>query len=386
MRVAVFHNRYAQRGGEDRAVDLEIEGLRKLGHEVHPFLVDSRDLRGVGEVLQAGWSAGWNPQMARRVDAFLDAHPVDVGHVHNFFPLLSPAVHTSLRARGVPVIQTLHNYRLVCANGLFLREGRVCEDCVSRGPWNAVRHGCYRGSRTQTLAWAWATSEHRSRGLWTRLVDRFIAPSGFLRDKLVAAGLPAERIRLKPNAVPDPGEPAWGGRGAVFVGRLSREKGVHVLLEAWKWLGGAPLTVVGAGPDEAELRRRAETIPNVRFTGELSPEGVRSELAAAAFAVVPSIWYENFPLAVVEAFAAGRPVVAPRPTAVSDLVADGLHGLHFELGDSASLAAASLRLAGDPVLCDRMGREARAHYEDCLTPESANQRLAEIYTEVRSSA
>jgi glycosyltransferase involved in cell wall biosynthesis len=386
MRVAVFHNRYAQRGGEDRAVDLEVEGLRKAGHEVHPFLVDSRSLRSTGDVVRAGWRAGWNEETARRVDAFLAAHPVDVGHVHNFFPLLSPAVHTALRGRGVAVVQSLHNYRLVCANGLFLRKGRPCEDCVARGPWNAVRHGCYRGSRAQTLAWARATAEHRARGLWTRLVDRFVAPSAFLRDKLAAAGLPAERMRLKPNAVPDPGEPRWGGRGAVFVGRLSREKGVHVLLEAWKWMGGAPLCIVGTGPEEAALRRRAGTLSNVRFTGELSREGVRGELAAATFAVVPSLWYENFPLVVAEAFAAGRPVVAARPTAVSDLVSDGLHGLHFERGDASSLARACLRLVADPELCEQMGREARAHYEEHLTPQRANERLVEIYAEARLSA
>ncbi len=386
MRVAVFHNRYAQRGGEDRAVDFEVECLRKAGHEVHPFLVDSRSLRSPADTLRAGWRAGWNPEVAQRVDAFLAAHPVDVGHVHNFFPLLSPAVHTALRAREVPVVQTLHNYRLVCANGLFLRRARPCEDCVTRGPFNAVRHGCYRGSRAQTLAWARATAEHRARGLWTELVDRFVAPSGFLRDKLVDAGLPRERIVLKPNAVEDPGEPAWGGIGAVFVGRLSPEKGLELLLEAWRGLEGFQLTIVGTGPEEKALRRQAGTIPNVRFTGELSGEGVRAELAGAAFAVVPSLWYENFPRVVAEAFAAGRPVVAARPTAVSDLVVDGATGLHFEMGDPAGLTAACRWLAGDAALCEQMGREARAHYEEQLTPQRCTERLAEIYREACSSA
>jgi len=386
MRIAVFHNRYAQRGGEDRAVDFEVECLRKAGHEVHTFLADSRSLGGLGDALQAGWRAGYRPDVAREVDAFLAAHPVDVGHVHNFFPLLSPAVHTALRGRELPVVQTLHNYRLVCANGLFLRDGSPCEDCVSRGPWNAVRHGCYRGSRLQTMAWARATSEQRARGLWTHLVDRFVAPSAFLRDKLVAAGLPRERFVVKPNAVNDPGEPGFGGSGAVFVGRLSPEKGAGLLLEAWKRLEGAPLTIVGAGPEEAELRRAAGRLPNVRFTGELSAEGVRAELASAAFAVVPSLWYENFPLVVAEAFAAGRPVVAARPTAVSDLVQDGATGLHFERGDAAGLAAACRWLAGDRELCERLGREARAHYAEELTPRRCAERLVEIYSEAGSSA
>jgi glycosyltransferase involved in cell wall biosynthesis len=309
-----------------------------------------------------------------------------VGHVHNFFPLLTSAVHTALRGRGVPVVQSLHNYRLVCANGLFLRDGSPCEDCVSRGPWNAVRHGCYRDSRIQTLAWARATAEHRARGLWTELVDRFVAPSGFLRDKLVSAGLPAERVRVKPNSIGDPGEPAPGGNGAVFVGRLSPEKGARLLLEAWQQMQGEPLTIVGAGPEEEELRRIAGRIPNVRFSGELSAEGVRAELAAAAFVVVPSLWYENFPLVVAEAFAAGRPVVAARPSAVSDLVLDGATGLHFQRGEAAGLAAACRWLAGGAELCLRMGGEARAYYEAELTPERCSERLARIYEEARSSA
>jgi glycosyltransferase involved in cell wall biosynthesis len=379
VRIAVFHNRYAWRGGEDRAVDLEIEGLRKAGHEVSAFLVESREIRTLPERLRVGWRAAWNAEMAQRALDFLEVHPVDVAHVHNFFPLLSPAVHAALRRRGVPVVQTLHNYRLVCANGLFLRAGLPCEDCVARGPWNAVRHACYRGSRLQTLAWARAASEHRRRGLWTELVARFVAPSRFLRRKLVAAGLPAELVADKPNAVPDPGAPRYGGRGGVYVGRLSPEKGVRILLEAWRELRGVPLAIVGAGPDERWLRTHAAGLPGARLLGALPRDGVERAFAEAAFAVAPSLCYENFPLAVAEAFAAGRPVVAPHGTALADLVEDGRTGLLFERGSAPSLAAACRQLADDPALCEQMGRAARAFYEEELLPERSTDRLLSIY-------
>ena len=378
-KVAVFHNRYRQRGGEDRVVDLEVDLLRKAGHEVQTFFVDSRDLRGPADMLRAGWESSWSAAIGRRVARFLDAYPVDVGHVHNFFPLLTPAVHETLARCGVPVVQTLHNYRLVCANGLFLRDGRPCEDCVARGPWNAVRHGCYRGSRLQTAAWARAATRARMRGLWRGLVDRFVAPSGFLRRKLVAAGLPDERFVEKPNPVPDPGAPGAPGEGAVYVGRLAPEKGVGLLLEAWRGLAGVPLCVVGTGPEEARLRETAAGLDGVRFTGELPPHGVQAELTRAAFVVAPSLCYENFPLAVAEAFAAGRPVVASHPTALSDLVEDGRTGLLFASGSAAGLAEACRRLAGDPGLCTEMGREARQRYEEELTPERCAERLEEIY-------
>jgi glycosyltransferase involved in cell wall biosynthesis len=299
--------------------------------------------------------------------------------VHNFFPLLSPAVHAAISDLRIPVVQTLHNYRLLCANGMFLRRGRTCEDCVQRGPWNAVRHGCYRGSRLQTAVWAEQTALHRRRGTWQRWVDLFTTPSEFARRKLLAAGLSPERVVVKANPAADPGEPTFGGRGAVFVGRISREKGVHLLLEAWRHQGGHPLTIVGTGPDEADLRRRAASIPGVRFLGQVDRDGVYAALREASFAVVPSIWYENSPIALAEAMACGRATVAPHRTALGEFVEHGRTGLLFESGDVESLADACRTLLADPPRAEAMGRQARAYYEDRLTPEASLSRLVALY-------
>jgi glycosyltransferase involved in cell wall biosynthesis len=381
MRVAIFHNRYIYRGGEDSVVDMEAELLRKAGHTVHLFIVDNREeIAGSAlGAIRAGLRARWNPIVYDRVTAFLERTAVDVGHVHNFFPLLSPAVHAAIGDLRIPVVQTLHNYRLLCANGMFLRRERPCEDCVTRGPWNAVRHGCYRGSRLQTAVWAEQTALHRRRGTWRRRVDLFTTPSAFARRKLLAAGLPPERIVVKGNPVADLGEPTSGGRGAVFVGRLSREKGVHLLLEAWRRLAGQPLTIVGSGPEEAALRRSASSIPGVRFLGQVDRGRVYAALREAAFAVVPSIWYENFPVAVAEAMACGRPTIAAHPTALDEFVDHGRTGLLFDTGDAGSLADACSALLADPARAEAMGREARAYYEERLTPEVSLARLVALY-------
>jgi len=383
MRIAIFHNRYVYRGGEDSVVDTEAELLRKAGHEVHLFLVDNRDAIAGSPLgaLRAGLRARGSRSMHRRVTAFAAERAIEVAHVHNFFPVLSPAVHAALSECGIPVVQTLHNYRFLCANGMFLRAERVCEDCVSRGPWNAVRHGCYRESRLQTAVWADHTATHRRRETWERHVDCFLVPSAFARTKLLAAGLPPDRIRVKPNSVPDPGPPCAPGRGAAFVGRLSREKGVHLLLDAWREMGGAPLVVAGTGPEAERLGEQAASIPGVRFLGQIGRDRVVDVLQRAAFAVVPSIWYENQPMALAEAMACGRPTIASSPSALDDWVDDGRTGLRFAMGSVSSLAAACSTLLRDPERVAAMGRAARADYEDHLTPEASTSALLEAYAQ-----
>lgn len=385
MRVGIFHNRYLQRGGEDTAVDAETELLAKGGHAVSRLVVDNRDVvagRRLG-ALRTGLRARWNPATVRRVERFLAEHPIDVAHVHNFFPALSASLHAALSSRGVPVVQTLHNYRLLCANGYLLREGRVCEECVAQGPWNAVRHGCYRGSRLQTAVWADATAHHRARGTWDRDVDRFAVPTDFARRKLLSAGLPPERVEVLPLFVPDPGDPTPPGEGAVFAGRLSPEKGVDLLVDAWRELGGAPLTVLGSGPAEAALRERARGVAGVRFAGAVPRDAVLAAIRAAAFVVVPSRWYEISPYGALEALACGRPVVAWREGAVAELVEAERTGLLYARPEPTSVASACRRLLDDADLVGRLGAEARERYLERFAPEPALARLELLYDAAR---
>ncbi len=380
MHIAVFHNRYAQRGGEDAAVDLEVEQLRKADCEVHLFIIESSG--GTGPVAQARalWRAPFDPAMGERAADFLVRHPAEIVHVHNGWPLLTPAVHVTCQAIGLPVVQTLHNYRLACARADFLRDGSPCQACATQGPWQAARYGCWKGSRLASAAWARAINRQRKDGVWTSCVDRFVAPSAFAKQRLVeTAGLPADRIEVLPGPVADPGEAAPPGRGGVYVGRLAVEKGVGLLLDAWRELGGAFLTIVGDGPEAESLRTRSAGLPNVRFTGALPPEGVRAELSRAAFAVAPSLCDETFGLSAAEALAHGRPVVVPEGTALAELVEEGRTGQRFRRGDAASLTAACRKLLLDPERTALLGLEARIAYEERLAPELRTERLLALY-------
>jgi len=297
--------------------------------------------------------------------------------------VLSPAVHETLSARGVPVVQTLHNYRLACANGNLLRAGNVCQECIPRGPWHAVRYGCYRGSRAQTLVWADVVAHHRARDTWRRCVDRFVAPTAFAARMLIDAGLPRERVDVLPYVLADPGDPAPPGRGAVYVGRLAPEKGVDLLIDAWRQMGGgSPLTIVGSGPAEATLREQAREVPGVRFLGALPHGEVLSALRDAAFAVVPSRWFEISPFAAIEALACARPVVAWRGGALAEIVGDGRAGVVFEELDAASVARACARLLASPDLVRDLGAQAREDYLDRYAPDVGLARRERLYAAV----
>jgi glycosyltransferase involved in cell wall biosynthesis len=380
MRVCIFHNRYREPGGEDVAVEAQRELLSKAGHEVSLLAVDNRaEIRGVLSALSVARRTRWNPQTPERANAFLDENPCDVAHVHNFFPLFSPSLHHALTRRGVAVVQTLHNYRLLCANALLQRNGGPCEDCVSRGPWNAVRHGCYRGSRIQTAVWADMISHHRRRGTWKNAVDAFTTPSEFARRKLLAADLPEARVHVVPNPVADPGPVSPPGQGAVYVGRLSPEKGVDLLLEAWRSLSGAPLTIVGDGPERARLQRLAEGLGGVRWLGAVPRDRALSAIASSAFIVLPSRVYEVFPMVALEAFASGRAVVAPDRGALAEVVEPGLSGVHFTSGSAAALADACRGLLSSPEDTRSLGAGARAAYEQDYAPEHTLARLERVY-------
>lgn len=380
MRIAIFHNRYRERGGEDAAVDAQRELLVKAGHDVRLHSVDNRDeIRGVVGALRAGRRARWNPSTRARVAGWLAESRPDVAHVHNFFPVLSPSLHHALAERRIPVVQTLHNYRLVCANGLLRRAGAPCRECVDRGPWRAVRYGCYRGSRIQTAVWSDMIATHRRRGTWHDCVDRFVAPSEAARRELVAGGLPAARTLVIPNPVADPGAPTPPGTGAVCVGRLSPEKGLDLLLDTWQMQGDVPLTLVGGGPEEARLRARAASLPNVRFLGEVSRDRALAAMAAASFVVVPSLAPEVFGMTTLEALASARPVVVPRGSAMAELVDAGRTGLHFESGDATSLAEACRALAADSETAASLGEEGRRDYEDYFAPDVVLAALEGLY-------
>jgi len=386
MRIFTIHTYYQQRGGEDESFAAEVALLRERGHEVLALTFHNQELDRMPPWRQ-GLVTLWNREAYRRVRESIRQHRPDLMHVHNTFSLTSPAVVHAAKAEGVPVVMTLRNYRLLCVNALFFREGRVCEDCLGRLPWRGVVHGCYRDSRLASLGVASMLALHRALGTWN-LVDRFIALTEFARQKFIEGGLPAEKIVVKPNFVhPDPGPGEGRGGYALFVGRLSPEKGVRTLLRAWALLGGrVPLKVVGDGPLADEVQEAARRLPGVEWLGRKSPKEVYALMGEAAFLVFPSEWYETFGRVAIEAFAKGTPVVASRIGAVGEVTEDGRTGLHFRPGDAEDLAAKVEWAWAHPREMAEMGREARREYEQKYTAEKNYEMLMAIYERARATA
>ncbi len=381
VRILILHNRYREQGGEDVVVAAEAALLRSKGHVVWEEVADNRELEeGLRTAVEAVWSRSAQRRVAKRIR---ELGP-DVVHVHNTFVRLSPSVYYACRDAGVPVVQTLHNYRLMCPSGIFFRGGRPCEDCRGRLGWPGVWHGCYRRSRVATASVAATVALHSFLGTWHRLVDLYVAPTEFARRKFIEGGLPEERVLVKPHFVaPDPGVGGGGGGYALFVGRLVVEKGVRTLLEAWKRLGGgkdAPaLWIVGDGPLAGEVMETQKGKPGLRWLGRLPRPAVMALMKRAEFLVFPSEWYESFGLVIAEAYAVGLPVVAAAIGAAAELVKDGWTGLHFRPGDPEDLAVKAFQLFSWREKLEQMRRAARAEYEARYSSEANYEMLLAIY-------
>ena len=378
MRILQVHNTYQRAGGEDAVVANEGVLLTDHGHEVRLWSKDNAAITGPWAKLRTARQVPYSHRARRQIGQVIAEFRPDVAHVHNFFPLLTPAVYDAIRDAGVAVVQTLHNYRTICAGALLLRDGRPCEDCIGGSPYQGALHGCYRGSRLASVAVARMIARHRGRGTWRTKVDRFIALTEFARTKFVEAGFPRDKIAVKPNFVEDGGTrvPEGSRSGALFVGRLSPEKGIGTLLAAWRGLD-VPLRIAGDGPLLSMVR--GANPPNVAPLGGLPPEAVSQEMTRAAFLAMPSEWYETFGLVIVEAFCQGLPVIASRLGAMAEIVEDGVTGLHFTPGDAQDLAA-KVRWASDhPEEMLEMGRTARRIYEQKYTPKVNYDQLIAVY-------
>jgi glycosyltransferase involved in cell wall biosynthesis len=383
MRILLAHNFYKQPGGEDVVFNNEGELLRTGGHVVEKLIVASDGITGPWTKIRVAVQTAYSAEGGKLMAQILRSFRPDVVHIHNFFPLLTPAVYDACQAAGVPVVQTLHNYRLLCASAHLYRNARPCEDCIGASPYQAVLHSCYRGSRVGSMAVARMIDFHRRHDTWNTRVDRFIALTEFARSRFLAAGIRAERMTVKPNFVPDPGLPDEMAdirrTGALFVGRLSPEKGIAILLAAWQRLQ-EPLVIAGDGPMRLEVERIAGQ--GVEYRGHLSAHAAQQAMRAAAFLIMPSEWYETFGMVIAEAYANSLPVIASRLGAMAELIEDCVTGLHFTAGDANDLAQKVEWAAAHPQEMRAMGRRARQVYETKYTPEVNYRRLIAIYEAV----
>ncbi|MFE4957908.1 glycosyltransferase [Streptomyces sp. NPDC056653] len=387
MHVLVVHNRYAsaQPSGENKVVDQEVALLRGAGHRVEVFERRSDDIaaRSLLGKVAVPLLVPWNPAVRAELAARLRTERPDVVHVHNVFPLLSPAVLAACADAGVPAVATLHNYTQVCPPGTLQRDGRPCTECVGSAPLPAVRHGCYRSSRLATVPLAVSLSVNRRR--WWSGVERFFCISAAQRDVLVRAGMPAERLAVKHNFVPEPGARRDGdGEHLLYLGRLAEAKGVRLLMAAWDEIAvgggvGVPLVVAGAGPLEREVTAWAAGRDDVRYVGLYDQAECRQAIARSIAVVAPSTWLEAFGLVVVEAMAAGVPAVAAGHGAFVELVEDGVTGLLHRPGEPASLASCLRRITAETARNREMGQATRRRYEQHFSPAVGLERLVEGY-------
>jgi len=384
MKILVVHNHYQRPGGEDVVARTEKELLNARGHQVVEYVRHNDEIAGYGPWRKATLAARivWAWDSHREIRALLERERPHIAHFHNTFPLISPAAYYACRYAGVPVVQSLHNPRLVCPAATFQRNHRVCQDCLGRKfAWPAMLHACYRGSRAETFVVAAMLTIHWQLRTWNRLVDRFIVCTDFYRRKFVEAGLPAEKIAVKPHFVEDYGVRPTARTYALFVGRLAPEKGVDTLLKAWRKLSRIPLGVRGEGPLEGNVQRLAEESGGaVQLLSRLARSELVGLMQGARFLVWPSEgYYETFGYVAAEAFSCGIPVVASRVGVAEEIVEDGRTGLHFTPGDPQDLAAKVEWAWTHPAEMEAMGRAARAEYEGKYTAERNYPMLMEIY-------
>lgn len=379
------HYRSSAPSGEDAVYRNERALLEQHGHTVtllERFNDDIDDSTLMSKISIARETA-WSQSSYDAVAKLIRKSKPDVAHFHNTFPQLSPSVYSACQDNGVPVVQSLHNYRLVCANGLLLRNGKPCEDCLTGGVINALKHRCYRHSLPATSALVWMQVSNRNRGTYAEKVNRYIVPARFPIPRLVKGGLPEYRLAVKPNFLPEP--PAYSGERenyAIFVGRLTAEKGVHTLIEAWKKIPDITLKILGDG----EMRPVLEQIVrehglNVEFFGYLGRTEVLQMVARAAFQILPSECYEGFPMALLEAYASGTPVLVSRLGSLDELVVEGNTGHKFEAGNPDALAQMALQMMADKAQLSCLGGRAREEFEQHYTADRNYEQLMNIYRE-----
>jgi glycosyltransferase involved in cell wall biosynthesis len=391
LRVLQVYNEYRSHGGEDTVVHLEAELLRQHGHQVELLRVSTKELDGAGflRLAAAGFGTAWSFRGYSMMKKAIARFSPEVVHVHNTFPLLSPSVFWAADRAGVPVVQTLHNYRLTCANSLLLRDDRPCQECVGHFPWPGLRHRCFGSSFVRTAAVTSMNAIHQWLGTYQNKVHAFIVLTAFSKEILARAGLPRERIHVKPNFSPAMVKlisPRL--RRFIFAGRIARFKGVHLLLEAWARLApaGHQLLIAGDGPDRVELQQRFAGHANIVWCGSQSREKVIDLIASSRWLVLPSLAYENFPMSVLEALSAGTPVIVPNHGAFAAIVSDGVEGLLFSAGDTISLST-SLQAALDASesAWTQWSANAREKHLSDYTARSNYAQLMSIYQEAAES-
>jgi len=386
MKVLQVHNYYQIPGGEDQTVYKEKELLRENGNEVILYCWNNKEILNysLSQKMSFPFNVIYNLKIVKEIREIIEREKPDIAHIHNVFLLISPSVYYALKNMNVPVVQTVHNYRFLCPNGLFLNnDGKICERCKNGNFFNAIPRKCYRNSYLQTFGMAFTLCLHRKLRTFVKKIDVFISPSKFLKKKLIEGGIPENKIVIKPYFVKcGEIEPGYEfGNYAVYMGRLSREKGLFTLFRAWKGVPVLTLKIIGEGPIQSELENFViqEKIANVEFLRFIGGPKRFEILKKAMFMVFPSEWYENLPYAIIESFACGVPVVGSRIGGVRELIEDGVTGFFFEPGNVDDLSRKIAKLVENKELLLKMRHNARKLAEERYSEEVGYKNLMDVY-------
>lgn len=377
-KVIVLHNKYKIPGGEDSVVFNETTLLKQFGHEVEIVYFSNDDIAGLKQKITTGLNAIYSWSANQKISTVIENFKPDLIHVHNTFPKISPSVFYLANEKKIPIVQTIHNYRLVCPGALLLRDEKVCEECVSsKFAYKSIIKKCYRGNAAESAVVATVNFVHNALDTWQNKVSCFIVLSDFAKQKLKSSALQLneKHFAVKPNFVEDKGFNHNRQNGFLFVGRLSTEKGLDVLLEAFSQTSH-PLTIIGGGPLEAEVIVYSSKYANIEYLGFQSTDVVIEKMKHCKALVFPSIWYEGMPMTILEAFSTGCPVIASKLGAMAELIEHEINGLHFEAGNASDL------IKQLDLITDSMSINARQTYLDKYTPEQNYQQLIDIYQKV----
>lgn len=381
LKILTIHNKYKYRGGEDEVREAEERLLQSRGHQVRPLIFDNEGIRGVS-ALVSGLSAPWSQASYRRTADEISSWRPDIVSVHNFFPLATPAVHYAAARAGVPVVQTLHNFRLLCPSAVLFRDGGPCEDCLGKIiPWPGIVHACYRQSYSASASAAAMITIHNLLKTWQKQVTLFFTLTEFSRQKFIQGGFPPNRLVVKPNFVPTDLGPGRGESDFVFyAGRLTEEKGIPLLLKAWR--AAKPrgrLLLAGDGPLAPTVRAFAENTDCIQYLGQLSMARTLEYMGNARAFVFPSVWYEGMPRAIIEAFSRGTPVIANRCGSMTEMVRHEETGWLVESGNCGALADAITAAFSEQFDRAVMRSAARVEFEQNYTADRQYDLLMDAY-------
>jgi glycosyltransferase involved in cell wall biosynthesis len=385
MRILLIHNKYQQAGGENVVFEAECELLEKNSHRVEKVLFDNHIIQSDLDRFLAGVKSLYNFESANMLETAIRKFNPDVIHVHNIFPIASPAVFYIAEKHAIPIVATLHNYRLICPSATLFHNGKIYEKSIhSTFPLDAIYEGVYRNSKIETACAVLMTGIHKLLGTWKNKVDRYIVLTEFAKNKFLnsSLGVPAEKMVVKPNFITDPGTGYYSREDFfLFIGRLTEEKGIKTILECAK-KSKKNIKIIGDGPLREEVQKQASLHSNIQYLGFQDKETILDILKRAKALLFASLWYEGFPMTILEAFASGTPVICSKLGGPGEIVENNISGLHFTPGDAEDLAQKMLLLSQDKVLVSSLGKGARQAFLEKYSEESNYQTLLNLYIDV----